>query len=196
MPVFSFRSTMFPASLLVLMTLLLPQALSGRQGGSSHSDGNLVSPLESSLAQTIQNLLLTRLGLQSHPSPHPGAVVPQYLLDLYRFHTEQFHLIEDPDFSFPTEHVQKANTVRSFHHAGKSRGLATKSSDCFGSLSIFSSALTEQSNVWKPVRHPLLPACLNSIKSMHQLFAVSVLAFRDPGADLKSAPRKRRVIMI
>ncbi|XP_072551117.1 bone morphogenetic protein 16 [Salminus brasiliensis] len=108
---------MFPASLLVLMTLLLPQALTGRQGGSSHSDGNLVTPLDPSLAQTIQNLLLTRLGLQSHPNPRPGALVPQYLLDLYRFHTEQYHLIEDPDFSYPSKHVQGANTVRSFHHA-------------------------------------------------------------------------------
>ncbi|XP_036441484.1 bone morphogenetic protein 16 [Colossoma macropomum] len=108
---------MFPASLLVLMTLLLPQALSGRQGSSSHSDGNVVTPLEPSLAQAIQNLLLTRLGLQSHPNPRSGAVVPQYLLDLYRFHTEQYHLIQDPDFSYPTKHVQGANTVRSFHHA-------------------------------------------------------------------------------
>uniref|UniRef100_A0A3B1J711 Bone morphogenetic protein 16 n=1 Tax=Astyanax mexicanus TaxID=7994 RepID=A0A3B1J711_ASTMX len=108
---------MFPASLVVLMTLLLPQVLSGRQGGSSHSDGNLLTSLDPSLAQTIQNLLLTRLGLQSHPNPRPGALVPQYLLDLYRFHTEQYHLIEDPDFSYPTKHVQGANTVRSFHHA-------------------------------------------------------------------------------
>lgn len=111
---------MFPASLVVLMTLLLPQVLSGRQGGSSHSDGNLLTSLDPSLAQTIQNLLLTRLGLQSHPNHRSGALVPQYLLDLYRFHTEQYHLIEDPNFSYPTKHVQGANTVRSFHHAGKS----------------------------------------------------------------------------
>ncbi|MCJ8733683.1 hypothetical protein PDJAM_G00226400 [Pangasius djambal] len=108
---------MFLASLLVLMTLLLPPALSGHQGDSGHSDGNPGISLEPSLAQTIQNLLLTRLGLQSSPNPHPGAVVPQYLLDLYRFHTQQYHLVEDPDFSFPVEHVQGSNTVRSFHHA-------------------------------------------------------------------------------
>lgn len=110
---------MFLASLLVLMTLLLPPALSAQQVDSSHSDGNPGISLEPSLAQTIQNLLLTRLGLQSYPNPHPGAVVPQYLLDLYRFHTQQYHLVEDPDFSFPVEHVEGANTVRSFHHAGK-----------------------------------------------------------------------------
>lgn len=110
---------MYLASLLVLMTLLLPQALPGHQVNSSFSDGNPVAPLEPSLALTIQNLLLTRLGLESHPRPRTEAIVPQYLLDLYRFHTQDYHLIEDPDFSYPTKHIQGANTVRTFHHAGK-----------------------------------------------------------------------------
>lgn len=107
---------MFPASLLLLMILLLPQALSGHQGGPSQTNGNLVTPLEPSLAHTIQKLLLTRLGLHSHPNPSPQARVPQYLLDLYRFHTQQYHLIDDPTFSYPSQHVQGANTVRCFHH--------------------------------------------------------------------------------
>ncbi|XP_065138998.1 bone morphogenetic protein 16 [Paramisgurnus dabryanus] len=109
-------SNMFPASLLVLMILLLPQASSGHQGDPSQTNGNLVPPLEPSLAHTIQKLLLTRLGLQSHPNPSPEARVPQYLLNLYRFHTQQYHLIEDPEFSYPSQHVQGANTVRCFHH--------------------------------------------------------------------------------
>ncbi|NP_001165247.1 bone morphogenetic protein 16 precursor [Danio rerio] len=107
---------MFPASLLVLMILLLPQASSGHQEGPSQTHGKLDSLLEPSLAHTIQNLLLTRLGLQSHPNPSTKAQVPQYLLDLYRFHTQQYHLIEDPEFSYPSKHVQGANTVRCFHH--------------------------------------------------------------------------------
>lgn len=107
---------MFPASLLVLMILLLPQASSGHQEDPSQTHGNLASPLEPSLAHTIQNLLLTRLGLQSHPNPSEEARVPQYLLDLYRFHTQQYHLIEDPEFNYPSQHVQGANTVRCFHH--------------------------------------------------------------------------------
>uniref|UniRef100_A0A3B4W9M4 Bone morphogenetic protein 16 n=1 Tax=Seriola lalandi dorsalis TaxID=1841481 RepID=A0A3B4W9M4_SERLL len=74
------------------------------------------SLLEPSLAQTIQSLLLSRLGLQSQPDPRPGAPVPRYLLDLYRFHQQQYHLVEDPSFSFPSQHIQQANTVRSFHH--------------------------------------------------------------------------------
>ncbi|XP_057204159.1 bone morphogenetic protein 16 [Triplophysa rosa] len=107
---------MFSASLLLLMILLLPHALSGRQEGPSQTNGNLVTSLEPSLAHTIQKLLLTRLGLQSHPNPSPQARVPQYLLDLYRFHTQQYHLIEEPAFSYPSQHVQGANTVRCFHH--------------------------------------------------------------------------------
>ncbi|KAM9358794.1 bone morphogenetic protein 16 [Symphorus nematophorus] len=123
-------STMFPANLLLLMVLLLPQASSGRQSGdTSEIDHGRVSPVPSSLsplpagsvlkpslAQTIQSLLLSRLGLQSQPDPRPGVPVPRYLLDLYRFHQQQYHLVEDPSFSFPSQHIQQANTVRSFHH--------------------------------------------------------------------------------
>ncbi|XP_047450945.1 bone morphogenetic protein 16 [Mugil cephalus] len=119
---------MFPANLLLLMVLLLPQVSSGRQGGdTSEIDHGRVSPtpsplsplsslLDPSLAQTIQTLLLNRLGLQSQPEPQSGVSVPRYLLDLYRFHRQEYHLVEDPSFSFPSQHIQQANTVRSFHH--------------------------------------------------------------------------------
>uniref|UniRef100_A0A1A7XC48 TGF-beta family profile domain-containing protein n=2 Tax=Iconisemion striatum TaxID=60296 RepID=A0A1A7XC48_9TELE len=119
---------MLPANLLLLMVLLLPQASSGRQGGdTSETDHGRASPSPNSpsptsalpdpgLAQTIQSLLLSRLGLQSQPNPRPGVSVPQYLLDLYRFHQQQYHLVEDPLFSFPSQHIEQANTVRSFHH--------------------------------------------------------------------------------
>uniref|UniRef100_A0A3Q3X2M0 TGF-beta family profile domain-containing protein n=1 Tax=Mola mola TaxID=94237 RepID=A0A3Q3X2M0_MOLML len=102
---------MFPANFLLLMVLLLPQASSGRQGGDTAG-----SDLKPSLAETIQSLLLSQLGLQSQPDPRPGVPVPQYLLDLYLFHQQQYHLVEDPSFSFPSQHIQQANTVRSFHH--------------------------------------------------------------------------------
>uniref|UniRef100_A0A3Q3G7B7 Bone morphogenetic protein 16 n=1 Tax=Labrus bergylta TaxID=56723 RepID=A0A3Q3G7B7_9LABR len=108
---------MFPANLLLLMVLLLPQASSGRQGGDTSEINNAGSFLKPSLAQTIQSLLLSRLGLQSQPNPRPGVPVPRYLLDLYRFHQQQYHLVEDPLFSFPSQHIQQANTVRSFHHS-------------------------------------------------------------------------------
>nr|XP_015196386.1 PREDICTED: bone morphogenetic protein 2-like [Lepisosteus oculatus]XP_015196387.1 PREDICTED: bone morphogenetic protein 2-like [Lepisosteus oculatus]XP_015196388.1 PREDICTED: bone morphogenetic protein 2-like [Lepisosteus oculatus] len=101
---------MFPANLLVLMVLLLPQVVSAREGASDPS-----TPPQLSLAQTIQNLLLTRLGLRNRPEPRPGTPIPQYLLDVYRFHSQDFHLIQDPGFRFPTRHTQGANTLRSFH---------------------------------------------------------------------------------
>eukprot|EP00066_Takifugu_rubripes_P017426 XP_011606692.1 PREDICTED: bone morphogenetic protein 2-like [Takifugu rubripes] len=124
------RSTMLPANLLLLMVLLLPQVSSGHQGGdASQTDHGRVSPvppslltpsaapqLKPSLAETIQSLLLSRLGLQAQSDPRPGVPVPQYLLDLYRFHQQQYHLVEDPLFNFPRQHIQQANTVRSFHH--------------------------------------------------------------------------------
>ncbi|XP_036380415.1 bone morphogenetic protein 2-like [Megalops cyprinoides] len=107
---------MLLANLLVLMVLLLPQALSGHQGGSVNPTAFPPSQLEPGLAQSIQNALLTRLGLQSRPAPRPGTPIPQYLLDLYRFQSQQYHLLQNPDFSYPTHHIQGANTVRSFHH--------------------------------------------------------------------------------
>lgn len=127
------RSTMLPANLLLLMVLLLPQVSSGRQGGdASQPDHGRASPVPSSLptppaaprlkpslAETIQSLLLSRLGLQAQPDPRPGVPVPRYLLDLYRFHQQQYHLVEDPLFNFPRQHIQQANTVRSFHHNGE-----------------------------------------------------------------------------
>uniref|UniRef100_A0A3B3VXB0 Bone morphogenetic protein 16 n=1 Tax=Poecilia latipinna TaxID=48699 RepID=A0A3B3VXB0_9TELE len=109
---------MLPANLLLLMVLLLPQASSGRQGGeSSETDNGRVPPTPPSPSPTIQSLLLSRLGLQSQPNPRPDVPVPQYLLDLYRFHQQQYHLLEDPTFSFPSHHIQQANTIRSFHHS-------------------------------------------------------------------------------
>ncbi|KAI1893238.1 hypothetical protein AGOR_G00121650 [Albula goreensis] len=102
--------TMFPANRLILMVLLLPQFLSGHQGAAPPP------PLQPGLAQSIQNLLLTRLGLRSRPTPRSGTPVPQYLLDLYRFHSQQYQLVQDPLFTFPAHHVQGANTVRSYHH--------------------------------------------------------------------------------
>ncbi|XP_033833010.1 bone morphogenetic protein 16 [Periophthalmus magnuspinnatus] len=110
---------MLPANLLLLMVLLLPLLSSGRHSGqASHIDhGQSSSVLEPSVVHTIQSLLLSRLGLKSKPEPRTGVQVPRYLLDLYHYHQQQYHLLEDPAFSFPSHHIQQANTVRSFHHS-------------------------------------------------------------------------------
>lgn len=111
--------TMLPANLLLLMVLLLPQPSSARHSQIDHGESSPTpssSVLELNVAHSIQSLLLSRLGLKSRPEPRPGVQVPRYLLDLYRFHQQQYHLVEDPSFSFPSQHIQQANTVRSFHH--------------------------------------------------------------------------------
>lgn len=110
---------MLPANLLLLMVLLLPLPSSGRlsRQTSLTDNGKSSSVSEPSAAHTIQSLLLSRLGLKSKPEPRPGVQVPRYLLDLYRFHQQQYHLLEDQAFTFPSHHIQQANTVRSFHHS-------------------------------------------------------------------------------
>ncbi|KAJ8368998.1 hypothetical protein SKAU_G00090260 [Synaphobranchus kaupii] len=57
--------TMFPANLLILMVLLLPQIPSGHQGGPPPP------PLQPGLAQSIQNLLLTPAGPADPPHAPP-----------------------------------------------------------------------------------------------------------------------------
>ncbi|MGH0161409.1 UNVERIFIED_CONTAM: hypothetical protein FKN15_041265 [Acipenser sinensis] len=114
---------MGPANLLVLMALLIPQAWSSLESGSGTEPPQ--PALEPSLAQAIQTLLLTRLGLRSLPTPRPGILIPQYLLHLYRFHSQEFHLIRDSGFVFPAGHTQSANTVRGFHHLEASEDLSS-----------------------------------------------------------------------
>uniref|UniRef100_A0AAV2IZ17 TGF-beta family profile domain-containing protein n=1 Tax=Knipowitschia caucasica TaxID=637954 RepID=A0AAV2IZ17_KNICA len=111
--------TMLLANLLLLMVLLLPLPSSGRHSGqTTHIDHDESSSvLAPSVVNSIQTLLLSRLGLKSKPEPRPGVQVPRYLLDLYRYHQQQYHLLEDRAFSFPSHHIQQANTVRSFHHS-------------------------------------------------------------------------------
>ncbi|CAL9684010.1 unnamed protein product [Knipowitschia caucasica] len=110
---------MLLANLLLLMVLLLPLPSSGRHSGqTTHIDHDESSSvLAPSVVNSIQTLLLSRLGLKSKPEPRPGVQVPRYLLDLYRYHQQQYHLLEDRAFSFPSHHIQQANTVRSFHHS-------------------------------------------------------------------------------
>ncbi|XP_067413341.1 bone morphogenetic protein 4-like [Emydura macquarii macquarii] len=107
----------------VLMILLLPAVLLGSEG--SHSPGEAspgatdrTSKLlpEPAFIQSLQTFLLKRLGLQGRPEPKPGHAVPQYLLDLFRFHSGQAPSLRGAGFPFPVQHAEQANTVRAFHH--------------------------------------------------------------------------------
>lgn len=68
--------------------------------------------------------LLNMFGLKRKPTPSKGAVVPQYMLDLYYMHSEDGDQksIRRPR-SIMGRHAERAasraNTIRSFHHEGE-----------------------------------------------------------------------------
>uniref|UniRef100_A0A8C8SSC1 TGF-beta family profile domain-containing protein n=1 Tax=Pelusios castaneus TaxID=367368 RepID=A0A8C8SSC1_9SAUR len=84
------------------------------QGGQGSALSKL--PPEPGFIRSLRTFLLRRLGLQGRPEPKPGRAVPQYLLDLFRFHSGRSPSLRDARFPFLVEHADKANTVRAFHH--------------------------------------------------------------------------------
>lgn len=76
--------------------------------------------------------LLNMFGLKRKPTPSKGAVVPQYMLDLYYMHSENGDqkTIRRPR-SVMGRHAERAasraNTIRSFHHEGESSFSTTAS---------------------------------------------------------------------
>ncbi|XP_060712140.1 bone morphogenetic protein 4-like [Hemiscyllium ocellatum] len=81
-----------------------------RKEGAAHS---LPDP---ELVHTLHRTLLSRLGLSHLPKPNPAAIIPQYMRDLYHFHTGDYGNIQDSSFTHLGKHTRGANTVRSFHH--------------------------------------------------------------------------------
>uniref|UniRef100_A0A8C8RC28 Bone morphogenetic protein 4 n=1 Tax=Pelusios castaneus TaxID=367368 RepID=A0A8C8RC28_9SAUR len=83
-----------------------PQAASARRSGPSHE---LLRGFEASLLQMF--------GLRRRPQPSKAAVVPAYMLDLYRLQSGEEE--ENPagiGLQYPERSTSRANTVRSFHH--------------------------------------------------------------------------------
>ncbi|XP_064177484.1 bone morphogenetic protein 4 [Anguilla rostrata] len=81
--------------------------LQGRHPDQSHE-----------LLRDFEATLLHMFGLQRRPRPSRSAVVPQYLLDLYRLQSGE---AEEPGaqeaaFEYPERSTSRANTVRGFHH--------------------------------------------------------------------------------
>lgn len=73
------------------------------------------------LLRDFEATLLHMFGLQRRPRPSRSAVVPQYLLDLYRLQSGEVEEAEAHNISFeyPEKSTSRANTVRAFHHDGK-----------------------------------------------------------------------------
>lgn len=68
--------------------------------------------------------LMNMFGLKRKPTPSKGAVVPQYMLELYYIHTEtgEQKSTRRPRsvMARPAERAaSRANTIRSFHHEGE-----------------------------------------------------------------------------
>ncbi|XP_078518320.1 bone morphogenetic protein 2-like [Lissotriton helveticus] len=117
---------MFGNGISVLMILLIPPifmsskvSVSHREAASVENDNNIPPPpssLSPAVLQSIQTILLRRLGLSGPPEQKPGFVVHPYLLDLYSFHSGERRLHLDSKYRFPLKHAGKSNTVRAFHH--------------------------------------------------------------------------------
>ncbi|XP_054856005.1 bone morphogenetic protein 4-like [Eublepharis macularius] len=109
---------MVSGNLPVLAILLMPLVLWGSEDpqlatapGIGKADPKQV-PI-----QSLQAILLRRLGLQRRPQPKPGLPVPQYLLDLYHFCLGKvLASFSDLERPFLEERARTANTVRAFHH--------------------------------------------------------------------------------
>lgn len=112
-----------------LMVLLLAQVLLGGASGlipevgrRKYSESGKQTPEQSeNFLNEFELRLLNMFGLKRRPNPSKLAVVPQYMVDLYRMHS----LNGDQNIKRPRnmgKHVEraasKANTIRSFHHEG------------------------------------------------------------------------------
>lgn len=85
----------------------------GRRSGQSHE-----------LLRDFEATLLQMFGLRRRPQPSKSAVIPEYMRDLYRLQSgeeeeeEQVH--SSIALEYPERPASRANTVRSFHHEGRS----------------------------------------------------------------------------
>lgn len=112
-----------------LMVLLLAQVmlegatgLIPEVGRRKYSESGKQSPERSeSFLNEFELRLLNMFGLRRRPTPSKQAVVPQYMVDLYRMHSANGdHSAKRPKSmgKHADRAASKANTIRSFHHEG------------------------------------------------------------------------------
>ncbi|XP_068432960.1 bone morphogenetic protein 2b isoform X3 [Clinocottus analis] len=89
-------------------------------GKRKYSESGRQSPERSeSFLHEFELRLLTMFGLRRRPTPSKHAVVPQYMVDLYRMHSANGdHSAKRPKSMgrHAERAASKANTIRSFHH--------------------------------------------------------------------------------
>ncbi|XP_069500734.1 bone morphogenetic protein 2-like [Ambystoma mexicanum] len=113
---------MSPGDLTVLMILLISPIILGSEPRLStlHQNGRTAPShhytLPTTAAESIQSILLGHLGLRGPPHLKPGSVIPQYLLDLHRFHSGESQVLKNSESHFLYKHAERSNTVRVFHH--------------------------------------------------------------------------------
>lgn len=119
-----------------LMVLLLAQVLlegaTGlipEVGRRKYSESGKQTPEQSeSFLNEFELRLLNMFGLRHRPTPSKQAVVPQYMVDLYRMHSANGdHSTKRPKSMgrHAERAASKANTIRSFHHEESMEALAS-----------------------------------------------------------------------
>ncbi|MBN3301546.1 bone morphogenetic protein 2 [Amia ocellicauda] len=116
------------AGVRALLVLLLCQVLLGGSAGlipevgrRKFSESGKESPQQSEdILNEFELRLLNMFGLKRRPSPSKGAVVPQYMVDLYHMHAGSGDQDHRRARAGPGQHQERAasraNTIRSFHH--------------------------------------------------------------------------------
>ncbi|XP_049613804.1 bone morphogenetic protein 2b [Syngnathus scovelli] len=119
-----------------LMVLLLAQVLMEgatglipEVGRRRYSESGRHSPQQSAGAlHEFESRLLSMFGLKRRPTPGKHAVVPQYMVDLYRMHSANGdHSVRRPRSMgrHAERAASEANTIRSFHHEESMEALAS-----------------------------------------------------------------------
>ncbi|XP_053743707.1 bone morphogenetic protein 2b [Synchiropus splendidus] len=119
-----------------LMVLLLAQVLMEgttglipEEGRRKYSESGKQTPERSeNFLRDFELRLLNMFGLRTRPTPGKDAVVPQYMVDLYRMHSANGdHSSKRPKSmgKHAERAASKANTIRSFHHEEAKEALAS-----------------------------------------------------------------------
>ncbi|XP_048831529.1 bone morphogenetic protein 2 isoform X1 [Brienomyrus brachyistius] len=111
-----------------LTVLLLAQVLLGGSiglipevGRRRYSEsGRQSPPLPEDILNEFELRLLNMFGLKRRPNPSRSAVVPQYMMDLYRMHSgngeEKLNRARSSSAKTAERSASRANTIRSFYH--------------------------------------------------------------------------------